>query len=262
MNDRLMIPEQAARTVLARATVLDAQSPAIAVDELRAIAAELNVSEASLNTALNEYHVAHLGPVSRRSSLAVAAVGLPTGLIGGSLLATATPFTAPSMWLLITAAGLLSSTGLIVLQSKRPSLNSYVLHNSLLWGGIAAGLATGFTILGDGTGGVMLWAVSYGLKHWLPSTILGAAGVTAALRRDSGKMNSPDTPLLAPVSPVPGATQTRARRLLDWIKGSFRTALVAAPTRFLRLLRTPAVTCGCLESTLKCNVAGSTVYPS
>jgi hypothetical protein len=241
MNDRPMIPEHAARTVLARATVLDAQSPAIAVDELRAIAAELNVSEAALNTALNEYYAAHLGPVARRSSLAVAATGLPIGLIGASLLSTATPFTAASIWFLITAAGLLSSTGLIVLQSKRPSLNSYVFHNSILWGGVAAGLAMGVTLFGDVTAGALFWAVSYGLKHWLPSTILGGAGVTLVKRRDSGEMNSSDVLHFAPDSRARGATQTRARRLLDWIKGLIRTALVAAPDRVLRLLRTPAV---------------------
>jgi hypothetical protein len=240
MKDQVMIPEHGARTILARATQLDAQSPGIAIDELRAIAAELNVSEASLNVALEEYHAAHPEPVSRRSSLAVAALGLPVGVIGGSLLLAATPFTAPSVLLMTTAAGLLSSTGLIVLQSKRPSLNSYVAHNSLLWGGIAAGMMSCVVIFGDVAGGGVLWALSYGLKHWLPSTILGAAGVTAVVRHNESRRIPPDTPLLASGSPAGSPALTRVERLIDWLKRPLRNWFSAAPARILPPNRTAA----------------------
>jgi hypothetical protein len=241
MKNHTMIPEDVARSILARATQLDAQSPAIAIDELRAIAAELNVSEASLDTALDEYQAAPPPRARRRSSLAVAGFGLPIGLVGGSLLSTATAFTAPSVWFLITAAGLLSSTGLIVLQSKRPSLNSFVFHNSLLWGGIATGAVAGLAMFGDVTGGGILWALSYGLKSWLPSTILGAAGVTAVLRHDAAKRDPPDTSLLASVPSTPGAAQTRVRRLLNWLTGTLRIVFCAAPIRNPRLARPAAV---------------------
>jgi hypothetical protein len=241
MKNHTMIPEHVAQSILARATQLDAQCPAIAIDELRAIAAELNVSETSLDTALSEYHEARPGPASRRSSLAVAALGLPIGLVGGSLLATATFFTFPSVLLLTTAAGLLSSTGLIVLQSRRPSLNSYVLYNSLLWGGIAAGLLSGMTIFGDVTGSATLWALAYGLKHWLPSTILGAAGVTAVLRNDAANRDLPDSSLPASVSSASGRAWTLVTRLLAWINGSLRIRFSVAPATIFRPVRTAAV---------------------
>ena len=240
MNDRHMIPEHAARSILARATELDARSPTISVDELRAIAAELNVSDTALDTALKEHQAVTPLPEStrRRGSLAVAGLGLPIGLIGGSLLSTATFFTAPSIWFALTAAGLLSSMGLIVLQSKRPSLNSYVLHNSLLWGGIVLGTISTLAVLGTSVGGGLLWiAVPYGLKHWLTSTILGSAGVTAALHAKGAKGGGGDVPLLASGPSEPGRAPTRVRWFLDWLKGSLHITFSAAPGAVLRPIR-------------------------
>jgi hypothetical protein len=244
MDNHQMIPERVAQSILARATQLDAQSPAIPIDELRAIAAELNVSETSLDAALNEYQALRAYPehTRRRGSLAVAALGLPIGLIGGSLLSGATLFTAPLIWLLLTAAGLLSSTGLIVLQSKRPSLNSYVLHNSLLWGGISVGALSTLALLGNVAGGGLPWvAVLFGVKHWLSSTILGSAGVTAILRANAAKGDHPDVPLLTSGLSESSPAPTRVGRVLGWLKGLLHITLNATPQTGLRLNRSAPI---------------------
>lgn len=216
-----MLPEDIAQSILARATEIDARYPAISVDELRAIAAELHVSETALDAALKEHHAAtpRTLATSQRGALAVAALGLPMGLVGGSLLSAASTFAVPSIWLLLTAAGLLSSTGLIVLQSRRPSLASYVLQNTILWGGIGVGALSALSVLGSEVVGISPWFVALGLmvKHWLPSTILGSAAATALLRAESDKRGDPDVPLHSSPGSEPGRIRSRVRRLLDWL---------------------------------------------
>jgi hypothetical protein len=241
MNTDDMLPEPIARSVLARATQIDAQSPAVSVDELRAIAAELNVSEAAFNTALKEHETVTVDSpaVRRRASMAVAVLGVPIGLAGGVLLSTATPFTAPSIWFLLSSAGLLSSTGLIVLQSKRPSVGSYVLQNSVLWGGITVGSLSALTVLGGGVAGASPWLIAllYGIKHWVPSTILGSAGVTAVLRADSAQSGDSGEPLLASTSAERDHVRTRAERVLKWLKARFTTQFATVPGAILRRTR-------------------------
>jgi len=226
MKQRDVLPEHIARSVLARATELDARAPVISTDELRAIAAELNVSPTSLDTALQEHHEATQRESARqRGAFRVAALGLPIGAVAGSLLSTASDFTAPSIWFLATAGGLLSSTALIVLQSRRPSIPSYVLQNTILWGGVAVGALSAIAAIGTGSASLVQWGVSlldYGLKHWLTSTILGAAAVTAILRADSARRPRLEVPSL----PSHPTTATRlgdgTRRALEWIKTTLR----------------------------------------
>lgn len=201
MHTSQNLPEHVAKAILARATELDATSPTMSVDELRAIAAEINVSSASLEAALREHQRAVLSPAAEGSRVAplVSALGLPLGAVAGAALSTAPLFTAGPILSAVTAAGLLSSGALLILQSRRPSLRSYIAQNGALWGGVIAGGLASIAILGSGAALELPWLVivASGVKNWLSSTVLGSAAVIAIRRAGVGKSGKPGTPLIA-----------------------------------------------------------------
>ena len=82
--------DEQARTVLARAIEIDARAPLTTIDDLRAIAAEIGVSQASLDAALREQTTAleqRRVTGGQRAATIIAASGVPLGLAAGSLLA-------------------------------------------------------------------------------------------------------------------------------------------------------------------------------
>ena len=215
------LPEHVAKSILARATELDAKSPMMSVDELRAIAAELNVSPVSLEMALREHQqpVPNSTRARSRASLFVAALGLPIGVAAGSVLSTATPVTAAPLLMLVAGAGLLSSGALIVLQSKNPSLRSYISHNAALWGGVIAGGLSAIAVLGSGSLIELPWlmTISFGVKKWISSTVLGSAAVIAMRRGNVGKADNVHVQSLTGGPVEPGRSPSLLKRLLGWL---------------------------------------------
>jgi hypothetical protein len=208
--------DEQARSILARAIELDAHGPLTTVDQLRHIAAELGVSPAALDRALHEQrtgrrdppHASHL-PAARR----IAALGVPLGLVGGSVIASGSTLAVVS----IMGVGLVLSGCLAIYESKGASLRSFHLKNAILWGGALVGSAASAMLLSQGTERAsLLVAAAWCVRTWISSGILGSATIVAVRRsrRHEGDDNhSQETPATAE-SRRPGVLP----RLLDTIK--------------------------------------------
>src|SRR5687767_6704802 len=123
--------DEQAKAIIARAIELDARAPMTTVNDLRAIAAEIGVSPASLQAALHEQGTTPqtARAVATRRAATVIGMGVPIGLAAGWLLNSGHPLAS----LGVLGLGLAASSGLLVVQDASATLRSFHLKNAALW---------------------------------------------------------------------------------------------------------------------------------
>jgi hypothetical protein len=216
--------DEQARAILARAIEIDSRSPLTTADELRAIAAEIGVSPASLEAAMREQTtsiVTRRRLVAQRIGTGLAVSGVPLGLAAGWLLNAEVLAAAPVM----TGLGLMSlglvASAVVIVKGSTGTLRSFHAKNVLLWGGIAAGSLTSVMLAGGGNLRLAaIAAVAWSVRGWLASSVMGSAAVIAVRRTRRPDHSDPTaTPPAAP-----GETSRwvhAARRVLRWVSRPF-----------------------------------------
>ena len=224
--------DEQARSILARAIELDAHAPLATVDQLRQIAAEIGVSPTALDKALQEEraglrdpHHASPSPAARR----IAALGVPLGLVGGSLIASGSTLAVMS----IMGVGLVLSGLLAIHESTRASLRSFHLKNALLWGGALVGSVASAMLLSPGSERTsLLVAAAWCVRTWISTGVLGSATIIAvqrSRRRSEDDPGSPDAMLEGEARP-----RGVLPRLLGTIRNWLRFRAIHAPAAYER----------------------------
>ena len=219
-----------ARAILARAIEIESRAPLTTMDDLRAIAADVGVSPASLEAALRQETTAlqsRRAAADERAARIAAASGVPLGLATGALLTAGTA--GASLGLLGLGLGGLAASGAIVAyHGAAGTLPSFHRKNLALWSGVAAGsLASAVLMDGEVTRLPMLIAAGWSLRGWVASSILGSAAMIAVrrARRSSG----PDADVgRTEISDVSGDGRWRglAKRVRGWIGQPLRRGIV------------------------------------
>jgi hypothetical protein len=135
-------------------------------------------------------------------------------------------FTAAPVLTAVATAGLLASGALVILQSRRPSVLSFIGHNAALWGGIVAGGLASLAILGSGTATDIPWLVLImsGVRNWVSSTVLGSAAMIAIHRATVGKGGKAERPLIASAEGERPRPRSIRQRVLGWLNVWRRSA--------------------------------------
>ena len=218
--------DEQAREILARAIEIDSRAPMTTTDDLRAIAADIGVSQASLEAALREQATAleaRRATTAQRGANAVAASGIPLGLVAGSLLTASTPEAALGL-MGVGLAGLAASGGIVALTGPRGTLRSFHLRNLALWGGAAAGSVVSLAL----TGGELavtpafltaMWCV----RRWIEASVVGSVAVVALRRARRPEGADPDPQAGQPAEPVAqGRWSALAKRIHGWMTRPLR----------------------------------------
>lgn len=211
--------DERAKAILARAIELDTHASMTSLDDLHAIAADLDVSSASLDAALREESVAFRDrrlTRTQRAATGIAAAGLPLGTITGALLTTGEPF-AYLAALGMAGVGLAASGALLMVQGGLGTLRRFHFRNAILWSGYAAGSLAAIAVLQPGMFAPLFISIGWCVRSWAASSILGSAAVVAvnrvrATRTDDG-----------PAEPTPGAPTVWHRvktRVAGWFHGT------------------------------------------
>jgi hypothetical protein len=174
-----------ARAILARAIEIESRAPLTTMDDLRAIAADVGVSPASLEAALREETTAlqsRRAAAGERAASVAAASGVPLGLAAGALLTAGTG--AATLGLLALGLGGLAASGAIIAaHGAAGTLSTFHRKNLALWSGVAAGSLTSVVLMeGDVTRLPMLIAAGWSLRGWVATSILGSAAMIAVRR--------------------------------------------------------------------------------
>ena len=174
-----------ARAILARAIEIESRAPMTTIDDLRAIAADVGVSPASLEAALREGTTAvesRRATADERAATIAAASGVPLGLAAGALFTAGTGGAAVGL-LALGLGGLAASGALVAFHGASGRLASFHRKNLALWGGVAAGsLASTVLMDGEVTRLPMLIAAGWSLRGWVATSILGSAAMIAVRR--------------------------------------------------------------------------------
>jgi hypothetical protein len=174
--------DEEAKAILARAIEIDSRAPMTSVDDLRAIATELGVSEASLEAAVREQTTAlatRRTIAGQRPAILIAASGMPLGLAAGALLASGTALVG----LGLMGLGLVASASLIALQAATATHRSFHLKNAALWSGIAAGSVMALAMAtGEVTRMSVLITAGWCIRGWFTSSVLGSSALVAIRR--------------------------------------------------------------------------------
>lgn len=181
-SENTRFDEDQVRAVLSRAIALDARTPTTTVDDLRAIAGELGVSRASLDTALRERSEQLAKHRSfGRSATAAAGLGLPLGAAAGFALSTMSIGQASLVLTGVGAAALVASGTILVLLRSGATLRSFGVRNLALWGGYAAGGLAAVAIFGAQSAYDLPWffPLSNALRGFASTMVLGTAAVLA-----------------------------------------------------------------------------------
>ena len=217
-----------ARAILARASEIDARAPMTTTDDLRAIAAEIGVSQASLDAALREQTTAleqRRTTGSERTATLIAASGVPLGVAAGSLLAIGGLTAGTGLAALgIMGLGFLASGALIVFQGSAGTLRSFHVKNLALWSGVAAGSLLSIVLAEGGATSVpALVTVGWCLRSWLASGVLGSAAVLAVRRARPPQGPEPDAHAAEAFEDAHDRHWARvAKRVLRRITGALR----------------------------------------
>lgn len=221
--------DEQARSVLARAIEIDARGPFTTLDQLRHIAAEIGVSPAALETALQEQgsgrrapHPVAASPAARK----IAAMGVPLGLVAGSLIASGPMLAVVS----IMGVGLVVSGLLAIYESARASLRSFHLKNTLLWGGALVGSVASAMLLSSGSERTsLLVAAAWCVRTWIASGVLGSATILAVQRsrRQDDDADAPREPMSAETG-RPGILQRLLGAFEGWLRSRVATHAPAA----------------------------------
>lgn len=191
--------DEQARAIIARAIELDHRAPTMSVEALRAVAADVGISPASLERAMREQAAASMARRDERhertSRLVIAAGGV-LGAIAAGFIGDFTSTTGYLTGSALLGIGIVASASLVMLQGRRRSVRGFLLRNLALWGSISAGALVAFSILGPGAGSASaLGFIVNAAKTFLATGILGAAGVlTARTAHAVARADGSDTP--------------------------------------------------------------------
>ena len=180
-----------ARAILARAIEIESRAPLTTMDDLRAIAADVGVSPASLDAALREQKTAldqRRASADERAVTIAAASGAPLGLAAGALFTAGTGAAALGL-LGLGLGGLAASGALVAFHGARGTLPSFHRKNLALWSGVAAGsLASAVLMDGEVARMPVLIAAGWSVRGWVATSVLGSAAMIAVrrARRPSG----------------------------------------------------------------------------
>ena len=230
-----------ARAILARAIEIESRAPLTTMDDLRAIAADVGVSPASLDAALREQTTAldqRRAAADERAATIAAASGVPLGLAAGALLTAASASGAAALGLLgLGLGGLAASGALVAFHGARGTLQSFHRKNLALWSGVAAGsLASAVLMDGEVSRMPVLIAAGWSLRGWVATSILGSAAMIAVrrARRPSGPDAGDGRPDVSDAS-GDGRWTAIAKRVRGWIGQPLRRGIVrGAGTRRLQ----------------------------
>jgi hypothetical protein len=227
--------DEQAKDILARAIELDSRALATSLDELRAIASDIGVTPASLETAIREHAItlnARRMVGTRRVTSVIAATGIPIGIAGGALLASGAPFGLLAA-LGLMAVGLVASGGIVVFQGTAGTLRSFHLKNLVLWGGVAVGGALSAAMSGGvGVGVPMLITAGWCLRSWVASSILGSTAVIAIRRARRPDGSEPgDAALGNMVDSEARGWRTVVRRVIGWLTRPLKRVDAAPPLK-------------------------------
>jgi len=184
-------PENVARRVLAKAIELDAAERASLTEhELRSIAAELGIRQASLQLALQEVaNERSMEENTPRRSLWVPITASTLGLVLGIAGAVAC---LPSIAVLTNGAlptivlGIVEvASGALVVYADDDDHFHFQRTNAALWSAVAAGIAGAVAILGRQ--GVFIYSSGYLLTWafvgWIVSSLVGGGAIAVRSRR-------------------------------------------------------------------------------
>lgn len=229
--------DEQARAILARAIEIDVRAPTATEEDLRAIASDVGISQFSLDAALREHATAPTPrrvTAGQRASTMLAGMGLPLGMVAGSLLMSGNFLVS----LGLTGAGLLLGAGLVVCEGATGTLRSFHLKNLLLWGGVAAGGMVAVLFFGaDPARMPVLISVGWGIRGWITSSILGSAAMIAVRRARQGD-SRPGTDGMDRSGAAEGGLLTRG---LKRVLGLFGRPLWRATQQLSRASVRPAV---------------------
>ena len=207
------------RTILARAIELD-RHHVLTLDQLRAIAAEIGVSETALTRAIQEEatHRPRADWASRGAVVArrLVTLGVPTGAIAGALMASGPAIAVVGVMGIV----LVVSGALALYESESGTLRSFHLKNLALWGGALAGSIASATLLsGAGDRAPLLLAGAWCVRGAITSGILGSATMLAAhrARRAAHVDSNPSS-----TAPTAAGGSTLRSRLLAGLHAVFR----------------------------------------
>jgi hypothetical protein len=220
-----------ARAIITRAIELDSRAGTITADELRDIASEIGVTRESLERALHEHALtrqARQAVVGRRAATAVVSLGMPMGLAVGVLMQPGS-VSGALVALGLTGVAFVASGALLVLQGKAATLRSFHLKNAVLWAGVAAGSALSTTLIGTGIPSAVLIGLSWSIRGWVATSILGSAAVIAIRRALRPSDSGLDQDMPEGRVPAPRTVLARvATRALGWLTRPFRREVAQA----------------------------------
>ena len=212
--------DEQTKAILARAIELDTRVPSTTADDLRAIASDIGISAESLEAAMREQATtAQPRRMASNPSAAnrIIALGLPIGAGIGAALST-TPLIGLAAFGL-TAVGLACSGGLVIALGSSAKLRSFHLRNLAMWGSIAAGSFATISLLGGDTRMSVLLTLSWCIRGWLSSGILGTAAVIAVRRaRGTSDADVDDGANSESHARGEGVLKRVARSALRWLK--------------------------------------------
>jgi D-alanyl-D-alanine carboxypeptidase len=242
--------DEQAKAILARAIEIDARAPTTSPEELRALATEIGISPASLDAAIREHSTAVATRRDRAGQITatkLAAMGVPLGIATGALLVSASGPTAVGT-VGLGLVSLLASAGLIALQGSSRTLRSFHAKNLALWSGIAAGsLAVVVLAEGDVARLSAVMAISWSIRSWIASSVLGSAAVIAVRRARNPEGSDPGATPPENSANVGGRLARMAKRVIAWITRPPQ----GAPMR-IAFSRGRAVTLGLLLAVSAC----------
>jgi hypothetical protein len=213
--------DEQARAIIARAIELDHRAPTMSVEALRAVAADVGISPASLERAMREQAavaVARRDDRRERMSRLVLAAGGVIGAAAAAMMGDMTSTTGFLAGSALLGLGIVASASLVVLQGPRRSVRSFLLRNLALWGSITAGALLAFSILGPGLDSMpALVVIMNAIKTFVATGILGTAGVLAARTAHAvARADGGETP------PGGGAQRTIGGRVLAVVRRMVR----------------------------------------
>jgi hypothetical protein len=216
--------DEHAKAILARAIDIDARRGTMTTEDLRAIVAEIGVSQSSLDVAMREHAAsvrARRISAGHRTATIVAGFGIPLGAAAGALVSVGGWTT---LALGIMTLSLFASGGIVVFQGATGSLRSFHLKNLAFWSGVFAGGVAALTALG-GRFGISPAAIMIGwcLRGWLSSSVLGSAAVIAVQRARKAEGSDADSGTShAPAQATESRWARLVRRVLDRISRPLR----------------------------------------
>ena len=178
-----LISQDRARRILAKAIEFDSDE-LTTIRELEIIAREVGISGEAFQAALTHDRETALparpGRAKAWLTRTVVGAGMPLGFAAGWVLTHVPVFDASIPLFGIMTTGLAASAALIALEKTNPTASRFVLRNTLLWAGVAAGSLLAIATAGSSSVIELPWLYTLpaSLRNWFISAVLGAVAVS------------------------------------------------------------------------------------